>query len=218
MERTNNMENIFSLAAPFVNTRCIGAYAGKGGYKDCAFLSGAISEPIAAQPEIVGAIPLDESCRFLILMSGGLCATLDDIYSGDTNQANKELVQMVVEEFRVQSTLMGVSQATVNKVVQLHHDLYMRHVEEQTIDATTTIKREDISLLVRNINFPMPNAIQKKGTAAAVHQTQLAPSSTTVSSSHQSSPVSNYFYADSTNGSNQFINTTGSSVDGVAFR
>lgn len=174
-------------------------------------MSDALSEPISAQPEIVGAIPLDESCRFLILMSAGLCATLDNIYHGDTNQVNKELVQMVVEEFRVQSTLMGVSQATANKVVQLHHDVYMRQVEEQSVDAATmrTIKREDISLLVRNINFPQPNAIQRKG--AAVHQTQLTPSG-----SSGAAQQSDYFYAD-TNDTSQYISTNSSS-NSVAFR
>lgn len=193
----------------FFNTRCIGRYTGKGGYKDCAFLSDAASEPIAAQPEIVGAIPLDDSCRFIILMSSGLCSTLHDIYEADTIQVNKEIVQMVVEEFRVQSTLMGVSQATVNKVVQLHHDLYMRQVEEQTPNEPTIIRREDISLLVRNINFPMPNAIQKRSNS---FQSSLLDSIPVISQ------TLDYFYSE-----NSLVNTnsyisTNSSTNSEAFR
>lgn len=148
------------VIAPFVNTRCIGSYTGKSGYKDSAFLSAATSEPIISQPEIVGAIPLDESCRFLLLMSGGLCNTLHDVFESDTNVVNKEIVQMAVEQFRIQSTLMGVSQTTVHKIVQMHHDSYMLQIEN---NASSTFKqRDDITLLVRNFNFPMPNAIQKK--------------------------------------------------------
>lgn len=187
--------------APFATTRCIGSYAGKGGYKDCAFLSDAVSEPITAQPEIVGAIPMDESCRFIILMSGGLCSTLHDIFDGPPSQVNKEIVQMLVEEFRSQSTLMGVAQATVNKVVQQHHDLYM-------LDDHTTKKREDITLLVRNINFPMPNAIQRKGASIATH--------THLPVSPASPQSSDYFYADTGNTDN--FGSTNSSSNSVAFR
>lgn len=146
--------------SPFFPTRCIGNYIGKGGYQDCSYLSSATSEPIIAQPEIVGAIPIDESCRFLLLMSGGLCKTLQDVYPIDTIQVNKEIIQMTVEQFRVQSTLMGVSQSTVHKVVQMHHDTYMRQIEDEN-NCIFNI-RDDITLLVRNFNFPMPNAIHKK--------------------------------------------------------
>lgn len=157
-----NYFNYFSIyvTAPFFNTRCIGAYSGKAGYKDSAFLSSARSEPIISRPEIVGAIPLDDSCRFLLLMSDGLCNTLNDVFASDTNLVNKEIVQMAVEQFRIQSTLMGVSQSAVHKVVQMHHDSYMRQVEENS--SSTFTQRDDITLLVRNFNFPMPNAIQKK--------------------------------------------------------
>lgn len=124
-------------------------------------MSSATAEPIISQPEIVGAIPIDDSCRFLLLMSGGLCSTLHDIFSqNDANLVNREIVQVAVEQFRVQSTLMGVSQSTVHAIVQRHHDSYMRQVEENN---NSTFKiREDITLMVRNFNFPMPNAIQKK--------------------------------------------------------
>lgn len=146
--------------APLSSTRCIGNYLGKAGYKDCEFLSGASSEPITSQPEIVGGFPIDESCRFLILMSSGMCNALNDIYDGDSLQVNKEIVQMTVEQFRMQSTLAGVAQSVVHKAVQLHHDTYMQktqHMEDDTIGA-----REDLTLQVRNFNFPMPNAIQKR--------------------------------------------------------
>lgn len=138
---------------PFHSTRCIGCYIGKSGYKDSSYLSGAASEPILSQPEIVGPITVDASCRFLVLMSGGLCKTMCDIYTNELSVVNREIVQFIVEQFRIQSTLSGVAQSAVHKLQQTHHDTYMRQ------DNPTFNSREDITLLVRNFNFPMPNAI-----------------------------------------------------------
>lgn len=92
------LKNFFYLSAPSFSTRAIGSYFYKAGYKDCDLLSSAISEPVIAQPEIVGPIPLDDSCRFLLLMSSGLCKTLNDVFSNDRNLVNKEIVQMAVEQ------------------------------------------------------------------------------------------------------------------------
>lgn len=163
--------------APCYTTRCIGAYAAKAGYRDCTYLSAATAEPITSEPEIVGAIPLDDSCRFLLLMSSGLCRSLYDIVAdptagvddlaGDTVATNKEIVQLAVEEFRMQSTLSGVAQASVNRVVQLHHDSYMRRLDEPD-EGMQMMEHDDVTLLVRNFNFPMPNAIQRRSTAGSV--------------------------------------------------
>lgn len=92
--------------APFHSTRCTGCYIGKAGFKDSSYLSGATSEPVISQPEIVGPIAMDESCRFLVLMSGGLCKTLHDIYSNESNIVNKEIVKIIVEQ--VNRTLKNI--------------------------------------------------------------------------------------------------------------
>lgn len=57
----------------------------------------------------------------------------------------------------MQSTLTGVAQAVVDRVVRIHHDVYMRGV----MDCNTPVQtgRDDITLLVRNFNFPLPNAL-----------------------------------------------------------
>lgn len=148
--------------APLSSTRCIGNYLGKGGYKDCEYLSGASSEPITAQPEIVGGYPIDESCRFLMLLSSGMVNALGDIYEGDSLQSNKEMVQMTVEQFRTQSTLAGVAQSVVYKAVQIHHDTYMQKTQIEDRNEVAMAAREDLTLLVRNFNFPMPNALIHK--------------------------------------------------------
>lgn len=140
----------------FESTRCIGCYAGKAGYKDSLYLSGATSEPVDSQPEIIGPIALDESCRFLVIMSTGLCKAMHEIYPGKPNDINRSLVQLIIEQFRSESTLAGVSQSVIHKIVQMHHDAYMRFRDDSPFHG-----REDITLLVRNFNYPMPNAIQR---------------------------------------------------------
>lgn len=68
----------------------------KGGYREFEELAPASVEPIIAEPEIHGGIELDESCRFLLLMSGGLYKALEE--ATKTEQVNKELALMAVEQ------------------------------------------------------------------------------------------------------------------------
>lgn len=51
---------------------------------------------------------------------------------------------MLLEQFSQESTLNGVAQAVVDKVVRIHHDAYMR--ENETPKQCQ--KRDDITLLV----------------------------------------------------------------------
>ncbi|XP_015585361.1 TGF-beta-activated kinase 1 and MAP3K7-binding protein 1 [Cephus cinctus] len=136
------------------NTRCLGNYLVKGGYREFEELASATAEPIIAEPEISGGIELDDSCRFLLLMSRGLYKSLEEATKSD--QVNKDLAQMAVQQFRVQSTLTGVAQAVVDKVVRIHHDSNMSNSQ----NTLTTGKRDDITLLVRNFNFPLPHALK----------------------------------------------------------
>ena len=85
-------------------TRCIGNYLVKGGYKDLPDLCAARDEPIIAEPSIRSVI-LDDSCQFLVLASGSVFRTLEDVTGA--HQVNSELVRMVAEEFKTQSTLTG---------------------------------------------------------------------------------------------------------------
>jgi hypothetical protein len=56
------------------NTRCLGNYLVKGGYKEFDELVSARVEPVIAEPEIHGGIQLDESCRYHYLKC--LCSLL----------------------------------------------------------------------------------------------------------------------------------------------
>lgn len=89
------------------NTRCLGNYLVKGGYREFEELAASTAEPIIAEPEIHGSIELDESCRFLLLMSRGLYKSLEE--ATGTDQVNKELaliaVEQVIERRRRKSSL-----------------------------------------------------------------------------------------------------------------
>lgn len=139
------------------STRCIGNYMGKGGYKDSELLSQSTGEPISSYPEIVGPIALDDSVRFILLLSGGLCKVLSQLFSNDLTIVNKELVQICVQQFNRQYTLSGVAQSVINHLAQLHHDLYMKSRISGT--ECNFDSREDMTLLIRNFSFPMPNSI-----------------------------------------------------------
>lgn len=54
----------------------------KAGYKEIEHLSKAVSEPVISEPEVQGGYPIDESFRFLILMSGGVYAALEESMDG----------------------------------------------------------------------------------------------------------------------------------------
>lgn len=135
-------------------TRCIGDFHTKGGYKEIDSLSQAIREPVIADPHVSGGYPIDSSTNFLLIMSDGLYHALQD--ATETGRVNTEVAQMVAGEFNVQSTLNGVAQALVDKVVRIHHDSFMMGTPEVK---QRCHKRGDITLLVRNFNYILPNAI-----------------------------------------------------------
>ncbi len=43
----------------------------------------------------------------------------------NSEQANKEIAQIVVEQFGSQSTITGVAQGVVDRIARIHHDHYM---------------------------------------------------------------------------------------------
>ncbi|GLH04118.1 Probable protein phosphatase CG10417 [Gryllus bimaculatus] len=148
----------------------------KGAYKEFEELTSAAGEPVIAEPEIHGGIPLDESCRFLLLMSDGLYKSLEE--ATGTDQVNKEIAQMAVEQFRVQSTLNGVAQTVVEKIGRIHHDSYMNGSTPGG-NSRVSGRRDDMTFLVRNFNFAMPNALNSPTNAVV----RFNPVVTTVSSS-----------------------------------
>ncbi|KAK6171338.1 hypothetical protein SNE40_019549 [Patella caerulea] len=146
------------------NTRCIGDYHVKGGYKDIDILSAAIREPVIAEPYLDGGIALDDSCSFLIIMSDGLYQSLEDAFQCE--RVNVEIATMVAEEFPIQTTLNGVAQAVVDRVVRKHHDAYMTGHDRLKLVCQ---KRDDITLMIRNFNYPLAGAATSPTMTRANH-------------------------------------------------
>ena len=116
--------------------------------------SPAVREPVIEEPHVTAGIPIDSSCSFLLIMSDGLYHALID--ATEVATVNTEVASMVASEFGVQATLNGVAQACVDKVVRIHHDSFM--MGSGDVKARCH-KRGDITLLVRNFNYKLPNAI-----------------------------------------------------------
>ncbi|XP_038064153.1 TGF-beta-activated kinase 1 and MAP3K7-binding protein 1-like isoform X2 [Patiria miniata] len=134
-------------------TRKIGDHSLKGGYKEHVMLSLAQSEPVIAEPEVIGGIPLNGMNGFMAMFTGGLHKSLVDATA--TTQVNIDIAKMIAAEFSVQTTLSGVTQGVVDKVVRIHHDTYL----EKGPRASKCHKREDITLLVRNFGFPLGTSV-----------------------------------------------------------
>lgn len=120
-------------------------------YDNTANTNNSIGETILSRLEIVGPIPLNETHRFLVLMSYGLCKTLDKVYN-DENNINRELIQAIVQQFRVQPSLAAVAQTVIERIVSEH---YTNYVEDSSNRQSNG--RADLTLMIRNFNFSLPN-------------------------------------------------------------
>ena len=57
-------------------------------------------------------------------MTNGLHCSLEEVT--DREQVNKQIAQIIVEQFGMQSTLIGVAQGAIDRVARVHHDHYMQ--------------------------------------------------------------------------------------------
>ena len=165
--------------------------------------STAESEPIIADPEVRGGISLDDSCSFLILMTDGLYKSLED--ATGTEHANVDIASMVAKEFQEQSTLHGVAQAVVDRIVRIHHDTYMTCTDLNKKQMLQV--RDDITLLVRNFNYPLPNAMSSPtpmGLTSSIFSKHQTPLSVIIPSGGDRSPPARPVFSLATN-----KNTTG---------
>ncbi|CAH0597607.1 unnamed protein product [Chrysodeixis includens] len=126
-------------------TRCLGNYLVKGVYKAFPTISAAVTEPVIAAPEIHGPIVLDESCRFLVLVSAGVYKRIQEA-KGSYEQTNKQLAQIIVENFRKETNFRMVSQSVLEEIEQ-------EFVSYCVKNNLTPKPNTHMSLLIRNFNF-----------------------------------------------------------------
>ncbi|CAH2985067.1 unnamed protein product [Chilo suppressalis] len=136
-------------------TRCLGNYLVKGLYKAFPTISAASSEPVVATPEIHGPIILDESCRFLVLVSAGVYKRIQEA-KGSSEQTNKQLSQIIVENFRKQTNFKNVSQSVLEEI----EEEFVSYCVKNNL---TPKPNTHMSLLIRNFNFlpPIEESVQR---------------------------------------------------------
>lgn len=151
------------------------------------FSSTATSVPLTPTPEVTNGIPIDASCSFLILMSYGTYKSVED--ATGSKHVNAKIAELVASEFAVQSTLNGVAQAVVDKIVRLHHDGYMTTIELE--QKRLCQQRKDITLLVRNFNYQLPNATRSPISGSTTNPFSLAmKNAMDTDESHMDAPLS----------------------------
>lgn len=60
-------------------------------------------------------------------MTNGVHGSLEEVT--DSEQVNREIAQIIVEQFGMQSTLTGVAQGAIDRVARIHHDFYMEVID-----------------------------------------------------------------------------------------
>lgn len=80
---------------------------------------------------------------------------LQEIHNTEQQNVNRELVQSIVQQFRTQTSLTSVAQSVVEKILSEHYANYM-----QQMNNTHCKMRSDVTLMIRNFNYPMPNETQ----------------------------------------------------------
>jgi len=127
---------------PYWYTRCFGNYPVKGGYKEIACLASCTDDPVIAEPEIQGPIPVEDNLEFLVIATKSLC---DAVHKCTKRDPQKELANLLLHHLQDEpsSSLSTVAQSTVDHIVRMY-------TEQEESDSTSLIKREDMTLLVRN--------------------------------------------------------------------
>lgn len=133
-------------------TRTIGNFSVKGGYREQAELRNASKEPVIADPDIIGGLPVNRRVGFLVMYTHGLWQALEA--ATGTTQVDRDIALMVEKEFSQQNHLSSVAQAVVDTVVRMHHGAYMNGGKQKQLK-----RREDITVIVRNFNFPLGQSL-----------------------------------------------------------
>ncbi|XP_026322982.1 TGF-beta-activated kinase 1 and MAP3K7-binding protein 1-like [Hyposmocoma kahamanoa] len=143
----NKLRNVQYLGNQ-TGTRCLGNYLVKGLHKAFPLLCTATSEPIISTCEIHGPIALDHYSRFLVLVSASVYKRIQES-RGSSEQTNKQLAQIIVENFRKTDNFKTVSQSVLQEI----EEEFITYCYKNNL----TPKHNHMSLIIRNFNFPLPN-------------------------------------------------------------
>ena len=132
-------------------------------------------EPVLAEPEI-SSVPLDPSFQFVVIYSRSVADCLSQVCSfgdGCGDDISHELCRIALEQFSENTTVTGVAQSVVDKIVRLHREQFEMESTTTTTPArgVDCTEREDMCLLVRNFNAKLASHRRKRSGIAAVAPT-----------------------------------------------
>jgi TAK1-binding protein 1 len=84
----------------------------------------------------------------MLIFSGSLAKCLEATNLSLEGDINTELCRITQEQFSENTTVSGVAQSVVDKVVRQHRDYFETEVD----DSVESWRRDDVTLLVRNFN------------------------------------------------------------------
>ena len=102
----------------------------KGGFKEVDLLSKAVDDPVIAEPEIVDGFQIQLHHLFLLVYSKPLANCMETVMKSrimekpSSTEVSTELCKLTLEQFSENTTVSGVAQSVVDKVVRMHREVF----------------------------------------------------------------------------------------------
>ena len=95
----------------------------------------------------------------MIIFTSPLIKCLEQISHSIDGDINTELCRITHDQFSENTTVSGVAQSVVDKIVRMHRDHFETEIDDNI--ETPSLRREDITLLVRNFNAKLASSKRK---------------------------------------------------------
>ena len=108
-------------------------------------------EPVLAFPDLQ-SLRVEPHHLFLLIYTRSLADCMARVLdTQDPQEIADELCALTLQQFGANTTVQSTAQSTVDKIVLKHHEVFETSAPPAS-SASETLRREDISLLVRNFH------------------------------------------------------------------
>eukprot|EP00117_Sycon_ciliatum_P045167 scpid57702/ scgid32497/ TGF-beta-activated kinase 1 and MAP3K7-binding protein 1; Mitogen-activated protein kinase kinase kinase 7-interacting protein 1; TGF-beta-activated kinase 1-binding protein 1 len=135
------------------NTRSIGDYSMKGGYKEFEEIRQAVSEPLVAEPFIQRALPIQNNWLFMFLMSDGVYKAVEESHGLPSHMANVYIAQIISHLLMSSASIQAATEGALNYILTDHLKAFLSGDQEKAIRCR---KRDDCTLVVRCFHHAVP--------------------------------------------------------------
>lgn len=147
-------------------TRCLGYHKVKGGYKERDLMKKVADEPVLAFPDLQ-SLRVEPHHLFLLIYTRSLADCMARVLdTQDPQEIADELCALTLQQFGANTTVQSCAQSTVDKIVLKHHEVFETSAPPAS-SASETLRREDISLLVRNFHATLATRSQSNRNSRA---------------------------------------------------